>query len=150
MTDLSMRIAAVAAPVRQQVAEALRGAITSGRFAPGQRLVEKDLCELTGVSRASVREALRQLETEGLIETLPTLSDQTWSLLRLDGDMYESTLVALEHLYPRLSPGGYVIVDDYGAVQGCRQAVEDYRAGNGVTDELIEVDWTGVFWKKTG
>jgi DNA-binding GntR family transcriptional regulator len=71
MTDLSMRVAAVAAPVRQQVAEVLRAAITSGRFAPGQRLVEKDLCELTGVSRASVREALRQLESEGLIETLP-------------------------------------------------------------------------------
>ena len=71
MTDLSMRVAPVAAPVRQQVAEVLRAAITTGRFAQGQRLVEKDLCELTGVSRASVREALRQLESEGLIETLP-------------------------------------------------------------------------------
>ena len=71
MTDLSMRVAPVAAPVRQQVAEVLRAAITSGRFAPGQRLIEKDLCELTGVSRASVREALRQLESEGLIETVP-------------------------------------------------------------------------------
>jgi DNA-binding GntR family transcriptional regulator len=71
MNDLSMRVAPLAAPVRQQVAEVLRSAITSGRFAPGQRLVEKDLCTLTGVSRASVREALRQLETEGLIDTLP-------------------------------------------------------------------------------
>jgi DNA-binding GntR family transcriptional regulator len=71
MNDLSMRVAPLAAPVRQQVAEVLRSAITSGRFAPGQRLVEKDLCTLTGVSRASVREALRQLETEGLIHTLP-------------------------------------------------------------------------------
>jgi DNA-binding GntR family transcriptional regulator len=71
MNDLSMRVTALAAPVRQQVADVLRGAITSGRFEPGQRLVERDLCELTGVSRASVREALRQLETEGLIHTLP-------------------------------------------------------------------------------
>lgn len=71
MTDLSMRVAPVAAPVRQQVLEVLRLAITNGRFQPGQRLVEKDLCELTGVSRASVREALRQLESEGLIQTLP-------------------------------------------------------------------------------
>lgn len=71
MNDLSMRVAPLAAPVRQQVAEVLRTAITSGRFEPGQRLVERDLCELTGVSRASVREALRQLETEGLIHTLP-------------------------------------------------------------------------------
>lgn len=71
MNDLSMRVAPLAAPVRQQVAEVLRNAITSGRFVPGQRLVERDLCELTGVSRASVREALRQLETEGLIHTTP-------------------------------------------------------------------------------
>ena len=61
MTDLSMRIAPAAAPIRQQVAEVLRTAMTSERFAPGQRLVEKGLCELTGVSRASVREALRQI-----------------------------------------------------------------------------------------
>jgi DNA-binding GntR family transcriptional regulator len=71
MNDLSMRVAPLAAPVRQQVTEVLRSAITSGRFVPGQRLVERDLCELTGVSRASVREALRQLETEGLIQTQP-------------------------------------------------------------------------------
>lgn len=66
-----MRIAPVAAPVRRQVVETLRAAITSGRFAPGQRLVEKDLCELLGVSRPSVREALRELESEGLINTIP-------------------------------------------------------------------------------
>jgi DNA-binding GntR family transcriptional regulator len=71
MNDLSMRVAQLAAPVRQQVVEVLRAAITGGRFEPGQRLVERELCELTGVSRASIREALRQLETEGLIETLP-------------------------------------------------------------------------------
>lgn len=71
MNDVSMRVATVAAPVRQQVVEVLRSAITSGRFEPGQRLIERDLCELTGVSRASVREALRQLETEGLIQTIP-------------------------------------------------------------------------------
>lgn len=61
----------IATPVRQQVAEAIRSAIVSSRFEPGQRLVERDLCELLGVSRVSVREALRQLEAEGFIDTIP-------------------------------------------------------------------------------
>lgn len=69
--DSSMRVAPVAAPIRSQVVETLRNAITSGRFSPGQRLVEKDLCDLLGVSRPSVREALRELESEGLIQTIP-------------------------------------------------------------------------------
>jgi O-methyltransferase len=81
-------------------------------------------------------------------DTLPTLTDQRWSLLRLDGDMYESTLVALESLYPRLSPDGYVLIDDFGAVPGCRQAVMDYRDAQGVTAPIEEVDWTGVMWRK--
>ncbi|GGE54753.1 GntR family transcriptional regulator [Agaricicola taiwanensis] len=61
----------VAAPVRQQVIKALYDAITTGMLKPGQRLVEKDLCELMGVSRPPVREALRQLESEGLVVSLP-------------------------------------------------------------------------------
>ncbi len=69
--EKSMRVAPVAAPIRSQVVETLRTAITSGRFTPGQRLVEKDLCDLLGVSRPSVREALRELESEGLINTIP-------------------------------------------------------------------------------
>lgn len=69
--DLSMRVDAVTAPVRSQVLHILRTAITSGRFQPGQRLVEKDLCEMIGVSRPSIREAMRQLESEKLIEIVP-------------------------------------------------------------------------------
>ena len=65
------RIATVVAPVRSQVVEMLRAAITGGQFAPGQRLVETDLCDRMGVSRPSLREALRQLESEGLIVTIP-------------------------------------------------------------------------------
>lgn len=71
MDQDTMRVAAVAAPVRTQVADMLRNAITTGRFEPGRRLVEKDLCEMLGVSRPSVREALRELEAEGLIRTVP-------------------------------------------------------------------------------
>ncbi len=71
MSDDGMKISSIAAPVRQQVAASFRTAILNGRFKPGVRLIEKELCELTGASRTSVREALRQLETEGLIEVVP-------------------------------------------------------------------------------
>lgn len=71
MAELSMRVSAVAAPVRAQVLHNLREAILDGTFKPGQRLIERELCELTGVSRTSVREALRQLESEGLVMLVP-------------------------------------------------------------------------------
>jgi DNA-binding GntR family transcriptional regulator len=57
--------------VRSMVARKLREAIISGRFKPGQRLVERELCEMTGVSRPSIREALRLLEADGLVNTVP-------------------------------------------------------------------------------
>jgi O-methyltransferase len=82
-------------------------------------------------------------------DTLGTPEIRRLAVLRLDGDMYGSTMEALEQLYPRLSVGGYVIVDDYGAVPGCRKAVEDFRARNHITDEMRSVDWTGVFWQRT-
>ena len=58
------------------------------------------------------------------------------------------TIVALQALYPKLSPGGYLIVDDYGAVPGCRRAVDDYREQEGITEPIEVVDWGGVFWRK--
>ncbi|WP_442791843.1 TylF/MycF/NovP-related O-methyltransferase [Mycolicibacterium sp. ND9-15] len=69
------------------------------------------------------------------------------AVLRLDGDLYESTIQALDALYPRLSPGGFCIVDDY-SVKACRQAVTDYRAKYGVSAEIVDIDWTGVLWRK--
>lgn len=69
-------------------------------------------------------------------DTLPTAPIERISLLRLDGDMYESTHDALEALYPRLSPGGYLVVDDYGAIPACRQAVIDYRDRHGIDDRV--------------
>jgi len=83
-------------------------------------------------------------------DTLPNLAAQTFALLRLDGDMYESTIVALESLYPKLSPGGYIIIDDYGNVAECRKAVDDYRARHGIDAPLIVIDWGGVWWRKFG
>jgi O-methyltransferase len=70
------------------------------------------------------------------------------AVLRLDGDLYESTIQALDGLYSRLSPGGFCIIDDYHAIDGCRQAVTDYRAKHGVSAEIVEIDGTGVLWRK--
>lgn len=66
-----LEIAKHAAPLRQQVESALRQAITDGRFLPGRRLTERELTAGLGVSRTLVREALRQLESEGLIAVIP-------------------------------------------------------------------------------
>jgi O-methyltransferase len=62
--------------------------------------------------------------------------------------MYESTKVALDALYPKVSPGGYVIVDDYKNIPGCKAAVDDYRAEHGVDEPIREIDWTAVYWRR--
>lgn len=82
-------------------------------------------------------------------DTLPTAPVERLSLMRLDGDMYESTMVALESLYPKLSVGGFVVIDDYGAIEACRQAVEEFRAAQGITAPVTWIDWTGVYWRRT-
>jgi hypothetical protein len=71
--------------------------------------------------------------------------------MRLDGDLYESTHDALVNLYDRLSPGGYVIVDDYGEESWtyCRRAVDEFRARRGIRDPLIRVDSRCHFWQRT-
>ena len=81
-------------------------------------------------------------------DTLPVAPVERIAVLRLDGDMYESTHLALTHLYPKLSPGGVLIVDDYGALPNCRLAVEDFRHTNGITEPIVTVDWTGAYWRK--
>jgi O-methyltransferase len=82
-------------------------------------------------------------------DTLPLIpEDSQFSILRLDGDMYESTIVALENLYPKLSVGGYLVVDDYG-LPNCRQALTDYREFHGITDEYVKIDNCSAYWIKT-
>jgi O-methyltransferase len=81
-------------------------------------------------------------------DTLASAPIDRLAVLRLDGDMYESTKVALDALYPKLSPGGYLIVDDYRHVPGCKAAVDDYRAEHGIVEPLREIDWTAVYWQR--
>jgi len=80
-------------------------------------------------------------------DTLPTVRDRKWAVIRLDGDMYESTMDTLQSLYPSLSVGGYVIVDDY-AREPCRAAVQAFRQEHGVDEPIEEADWTAVFWRR--
>ena len=80
-------------------------------------------------------------------DTLPELDTDRLAVIRLDGDLYQSTFEALEHLYPKLSPGGFCIIDDYGLAP-CAQAVEDYRSREGIEEPVEKIDWSGVFWRK--
>jgi hypothetical protein len=80
-------------------------------------------------------------------DTLPHAPIEKLAVLRLDGDMYGSTMEALVNLYPKLSKGGFCIIDDY-ALPGCKQAVDDFRTENGIYSEIKVVDWTGRYWRK--
>jgi len=111
-----------------------------------------------GVSEDAVR---RNFERYGLFDdsvhfvkgwfkdTLNTLPAEQIALLRLDGDLYESTVQALEPLYPKLSIGGYCVIDDYGNIEACRRAVHDYRSAHGIHEEIVDIDGYGAFWRKT-
>ena len=79
-------------------------------------------------------------------DTLPHAPIDRLAVMRLDGDMYESTMQALESLYPKLSPGGFCIIDDY-VLAGCRRAVNEFRERERISEPLQFVDWTGVYWR---
>jgi hypothetical protein len=76
-------------------------------------------------------------------DTIPDAVPDRIAILRLDTDWYESTLHELEHLYPRLSPGGVLLIDDYGHWEGARRAVDEYFARQGVPILLTRVDYSG-------
>jgi len=110
------------------------------------------------VSAAEVR---RNFERYGLLddrvrflpgwfhETLPTAPIERLALIRLDGDMYESTQSAIRALYPKLSPGGYCIVDDYYSHSGARQACTEYRDQHNIVSPIHQIDWSGAYWRQT-
>lgn len=71
------------------------------------------------------------------------------SFLRLDGDLYESTKICLEYLYPKISKGGYIVIDDYTSLEGCKKAVHEYLQKNNLTPNIIPVPGGlgPVYWK---
>lgn len=114
---------------------------------------------MTGISLEDVQ---RNFERYGLLDgrvrflpgwfrhTLPTAPIDRLALLRLDGDLYDSTRDALESLYPKVSPGGYVIVDDYDFTEECRSAVHDYLDSIDETVDLhtIETGAEAAYWRR--
>jgi O-methyltransferase len=110
--------------------------------------------------RVGVEQVRHNFERYGLLDdqveflvgwfeaTLPDAPIDKLAVLRLDGDMYSSTIQALDALYAKLQPGGYCIVDDYGAVPACRQAVEDFRTQHGITELIQDIDGYGAYWQK--
>ena len=104
----------------------------------------------TGLTVSEVQSAMastgyptdRVTYVPGLVEeTIPTSAPDRVALLRLDTDWYESTRHELVELYPRLAPGGVLIVDDYGHFAGARKAVDEYFAGDPIL--LSRIDYTG-------
>jgi O-methyltransferase len=82
-------------------------------------------------------------------DTLATAPVEQLAVMRLDGDMYESTIQAIEPLYPKLSPGGFCIIDDFGShASQAGKAIEDYRKAHGITEEIIDIDGFGAYWRK--
>lgn len=108
----------------------------------------------SNVNRASYEQCLALLENSGypgdrirlvkgwFQETLPEAAETIGAiaLLRLDGDLYESTRCALEALFDRVVPGGAVVLDDYGTFEGCRRAVDEFLAARSLTPHLVYVD----------
>jgi O-methyltransferase len=82
-------------------------------------------------------------------DTLPTAPIDALAVMRLDGDMYESTWQAIEALYPKLSPGGFCVIDDFGSHQSqAGQAVLDYRQAHGIDEAIVDIDGFGAYWRK--
>ena len=80
---------------------------------------------------------------KGMVEdTIPAQAPDAISVLRLDTDFYESTKHELKHLWPRLQPGGILIVDDYGHFEGARKAVDEFFAERGERPFLHRIDYT--------
>lgn len=64
--------------------------------------------------------------------------------MKLNGETY-----ALNNLYPKLLQGGFCIIDDYGCLKNCKEAVDDYQANNRIDDEIKVIDWTEIYWRKS-
>jgi hypothetical protein len=138
------------------VADSFRGLPPPSESFPEDRDIDLSWLDYLAVPQEEVRRNFERfgLEAgvrfvEGFFEqTLPGLANQTWSLLRLDGDTYEATWIGMESLYPGLSDGGYVVIDDYQLISECRRAVDDYRSEAGIDEPLEMIDDQAARWRR--
>ncbi|XYD10672.1 GntR family transcriptional regulator [Methylobacterium sp. NMS12] len=121
--------------LRQKVEDAVREAITSGVYAPGERLIERELCEGLGVSRASVREALRRLEAEKLVHTVPHRGPVVASISVEEARQ----LYALRAVLEGYAAHEFATQATDAAIQQFGRAAADLReaAGSGDTDRVL-------------
>ena len=83
-------------------------------------------------------------------DTLPSAPIDRCAVIRLDGDMYESTMDALRSLYGKLSPGGFLIIDDFGIPEDtCRRAIHDFRQAHCIQEPIVDIDGRGAYWRRT-
>ena len=81
-------------------------------------------------------------------DTLPAAPIEKLAILRLDGDLYESTIQPLQALYDKVSAGGFIIVDDYHLFANCRTAVTDFRRSRDILDRIHDIDGSAIFWQR--
>jgi O-methyltransferase len=81
-------------------------------------------------------------------DTLGGAPIERLAVLRLDGDLYESTMDAMNPLYDKVSPGGFVIVDDYYSCAPCGRAIDEFRAARAIVTPMHKIDAQAVFWRK--
>lgn len=146
---------------RVWVADSFQGVpdVSDGGHPADQRLGMHRHNEVLGVDEKTVRENFARYDLLDeqvrflpgwFRDTLPGAPIDRLAVLRLDGDLYESTMDALASLYPKLSVGGYVIIDDY-LVPGCREAVDAFRREHRIEhDELVRIDRWSVYWRRSG
>ena len=81
-------------------------------------------------------------------DTLSKWPPNSIAVLRLDGDWYESTRLCLEFLYPAISAGGFIIIDDYFCWRGCALAVDEFREKYKIVEPVVRIDHDSAFWRK--
>ncbi len=122
---------------------------------------ENDLLHLRSSRVVSQSEVESHFRSYGLLDSqvqflpgwfedsLKTPPQIALALLRIDCDLYSSTYTVLTKLHDLVADGGYVIVDDYGAIPACRLAVDNFRRLRNISDPIVEIDHTGIYWRRS-